>query len=112
MNGLIRRSQQRLQSQFGGGVPKAARIRKSQQLSSSGVHQLQQVFAIERKQRRVHHLKNARQQRRCFQRAPPLLLQQIGQRIHLCRQFAQRIACQGSASAKGVVALAQRRHHV
>ncbi len=39
----------------------------------------------------MHHLENARQQRRRFQRTHPLPLQQIGQRIHLSRQLAERI---------------------
>jgi hypothetical protein len=61
-------------------------------LSPCVVHQLQQVLAVEGEQRRVHHFKNARQQRRGLQRAHALLLQQVGQRVHLAGQLAQRPA--------------------
>ena len=60
----------------------------------------------------MHHLKDARQQRRCLKRAHALLLQQIGERVDLRGQFAECIARAGAARAKGVVAFAQRRNHV
>ena len=60
----------------------------------------------------MHHLKDARQQRGGLKRAHALLLQQVGQRVDFGGQFAQRIRRAGSARAKGVVALAQRRDNV
>ncbi len=73
---------------------------QAQQLHAGVVDQLQQVFAVEGKERRMHHFENARQQRRSLQRAHALLLQQIGERIDFGGQFAERVAAAAPRARK------------
>ena len=85
---------------------------QAEQLDPGVVDQLQRVFAVEGKQRRMHDFKNAGQQGCGLERTDALLLQQVGESIDLGGQFAKRVLRAGPARAEGVIALAQRRHHV
>ena len=88
-------------------MAKAARVGCAEQPDACIVDQLQKVFAVKGKQRRVHHFKNARQQSRGFERAHPLLLQQVGKCVDLSGQFAKCIAIARPSCAKRIVAFAQ-----
>jgi hypothetical protein len=112
VDALVGRGKQIFEAQFARCVAKTAGIGQGQQLDAGVVDQLEQIFAVEGKQRRVHHLKDARQQRGGLKRTHALLLQQIGERVHLGCQFAERVRGAGSAGAEGVVALAQRRDDI
>src|SRR5215831_17066554 len=56
---LVRRREQSIKTQFGGGVAETSRVGAAQQLRSRGVDQLQDVFAVKGKQRCDHDLENA-----------------------------------------------------
>ena len=109
---LVLRGLKHIQAELTRGMPKTTGVRAAQKLGSCGVHQLQHVLAIKREQRRNHYFQNAREQCCRFEGANPLLLQQISKRVDFCGQFSHRIARLGAARAEGVIALAQRRHHV
>jgi hypothetical protein len=83
VNALVGRGKQVFETQFARGVSKAAGVGQAKQFDAGVVDQLQQIFAIEGKQRRVHHFENAGQQRRGLKRTHALLLQQVGERVHL-----------------------------
>ncbi len=100
MNGLVGRGEQIFQAQFARGAAEAAGMGQAQQLDAGVVDQLQQVVAVKGKQRRVHDFKNARQQGRGFQRAHALLLQQVGERVDLRGQFAERIVREPAPRAR------------
>ncbi len=98
MNRLVGGGEQVVEAQFVRSVAEASCQRTTEELRAGVVDQLQEVFAIKGKERRVHDLENARQKRRCLKRADALLLQQIGKRVDLTSQFAQ---CIGGACAAG-----------
>jgi hypothetical protein len=79
------------QAQFARAAAEAAGMGQAQQLDAGVVDQLEQVFAVEGKQRRVHHFEDAGQQRRGLERTHALLLQQIGERVDLGGQLAERV---------------------
>ncbi len=73
---------------------------------------MEKIFAVERKQRRVHDFEDAGEEGRGFERAYALLLQQVGEGIDFTGELAEGIARGSSAGAKRVIALAQRRNDV
>ena len=94
VNGLVGGGEQIFKAQFARGAAKAAGVRQAEQAEARIVHQLQQPVAVKGEQRRVHDLKDARQQSRCLQRAHALFLQEIGQGIDLRRPARRmRLAC-------------------
>ena len=100
MDALVRGGQELFQTEFARAVAKAARMGQAQQLHARVVHQLQKILAVEGEQRRVHHLKNARQQGRRFQRSNALLLQQVRQCVYFGGQLSKCIAGPGATRAK------------
>ena len=91
MNALVGRGQQLLQAEFARTLVVAASLGPAQQLDAGVARQLQPVMTVKSKQRRVHHFENASQKSRGLERTDALLLQQIGERVDLGGQFAQRV---------------------
>src|SRR6185437_11726718 len=112
VNALISGGQEIIEPKLSRAVTKASRQRASKQLRSSVVYQLEKVLAIESEERRMHHLKNARQQGGGLKRADALLLQKVGERIDLAGKLAQRVGRAGSPRAKRIVSFAKRRDDV
>ena len=83
MNALVGRCQQIFQTQLMRTAAKAARIGHTQQPHPGVVDQLQQVVAVEGKQRRVHYFQDAGQQSGSLKRAHSLPLQQVGEGVDL-----------------------------
>ena len=107
VDALVRRGKQIFEAECAGGVAEAAGMGETQQLDPGVVDQLEKIFAVEGKERRVHDLKDAGQQSRGFKRAHALLLQQIGQCVDLRGQFRKRVLRAGAAGAERVIAFAQ-----
>ena len=93
-------------------MAEAAGKRTTEELGAGIVDQLQKVFAIEGKQRRMHDLENAGQQRGGFKRTNALLLEKVCQRVDFGGQFPKRVGRCGASRAKRIVALAQGRHNI
>jgi hypothetical protein len=107
MHRLIRGLEQLFEVELTGGTTEAAGMGQAEQFEAGVIDQLKQVFAVEGKEGRVHDLENAAKKSCGFKRANALFLEEIGQRIDLGGEFADGVARGGSASAKGIVALAQ-----
>src|SRR4051812_6702399 len=112
MDGLVSRCEQCIEAKFTRAMSKTSRQRTPEKLRRGVVDKLQRVVPIERKERCVHDLKNARKKSRGLKRADTLPLKEVGQRIDLAGQFSNRIRRTSATSAKRVVAFAKRRDYV
>jgi hypothetical protein len=89
MDALVLRVQEFFKSQLRGRVSETARMRPVEHPCARGIHQLKHVLPVKGKERRVHDLEDAPQQRGCLERADALPLQQVGERIDLTGEFSE-----------------------
>jgi hypothetical protein len=108
MDGLIGGGEQNVESYFARAVAEASRQGTSEQLRAGIVDQLQEILAIEGKERGMHHLEDASKQGRSFKRTDTLSLEEVSEGVDLSRQFAEGVCRTGAAGAKRIVTLTER----